>query len=126
MKKLGELLLPDSLQWIDRYAVSPVAQTVVQTLAGTPVAFHRQGGGTPITLTASKETTWLSHTTTEALLEMAAQAGAIYPLVWEEVTLNVGFRHHQPPALDLTPVWPHHTQFVGTIRLTGIVSNPVS
>jgi hypothetical protein len=120
MKKLGTLTLPDSLQWIDRYGVSPITQTVVHTLAGTPVVFSRKESGLPVTLAATGDTTWLDHSSTELLAEMAAEINAIYSLTWEELTFDVGFRHHEPPALSLTPLWPHHDQFIGTIRLTRI------
>lgn len=123
MKKLGTIILPDSMQWVDRYAVSPVAQTVVHTLAGTPVACSRKEYGIPITLAAAGDTTWLDRETTELLAEMAAGVGAIYSLLWEEESYVVLFRHHEPPALSLTPLWPHHDQFIGTIKLTAMVAS---
>ncbi len=120
MKKLGTLVLPDSLQWIDRYTASPVVRTVVHTLAGTPVAFSRKVGGVPVTLAATGDSTWLDQAATDLLAGMAAEADAVYTLVWEEASFVVVFRHDEPPALSMTPVWPHHDQFVGTIRLSRI------
>jgi hypothetical protein len=120
MKKLGTLILPDSLQWIDRYSISPVARTVVHTLAGTPVAFSRKAVDLPVTLAATGDTTWLDQSSTDQLAEMATEVDAVYQLIWQEVTFNVGFRHQEPPALSLIPLWPHHDQFIGTIRLTRI------
>lgn len=118
MKQLGDLLLPDSLQWIDRYAYVPVTQTVVQTLAGTPVVFgYAQVSGWPLTLVAEVDVTWLDLATVEALVAMASQTGVLFPLVWENITYTVLFRHHEPPALNIKPLWPHHNQFIGTIKL---------
>ncbi|MBF0358950.1 MAG: hypothetical protein HQL70_10110 [Magnetococcales bacterium] len=120
MKKLGNLILPDSLQWTDQYSLSPVTQTVAHTLAGTPVVFSRKGSGLPITLAATGDTTWLDLTTTKLLAEMSEQVGVIYSLIWNDLNFNVIFRHHEPPAISLTPLWPHHDHFTGTIRLTQI------
>ncbi|MEO5341069.1 MAG: hypothetical protein H7837_11240 [Magnetococcus sp. MYC-9] len=117
MKQLGDLLLPDSLQWIDRYT-QPVTQTVVQTLAGTPVVFGSpQHSGWPLTLVAEAETTWLELTTVATLLAMAGQVGARFPLRWDDFACSVLFRHHDPPAVHFKPLWPHHNQFTGTIKL---------
>ena len=118
MKQIGDLILPDSLQWIDRYAFSPVVQTVVQTLAGTTVVSGRAWeAGWPLTLVAEEEVTWLDVTTVEELTSMANQVGASFPMVWETFSGTVLFRHQEPPALDLKPLWPHHNQFIGTIKL---------
>ncbi len=117
MKQLGDLLLPESLQWIDRYH-PPVTQTVVQTLAGTPVVFGLPRlAGWPLTLVAEADTTWLELATVEALAAMASQAGIRFPLLWDDYTGTVLFRHQEPPALLLKPLWPHHHQFTGTIKL---------
>lgn len=120
MKMLGSLLLPETLQWIDQYARSPVARTVVHTLSGTPVAHGRKVWDQPITLAATGDTTWLDLSTTEALAQMAAEVDGTYPLIWQALTMTVAFRHQEPPALDLTPVWPHQHRFVGTIRLVRV------
>ena len=118
MKKIGTLILPDSLQWIDRYAFSPVNQTVVQTLAGTPVVFGSpQVAGWPLTLVAEEEVTWLDAVTVAELTAMANQSGASFSLTWQTFSCTVLFRHQEPPALDLKPLWPHHNQFIGTIKL---------
>ncbi|MBF0380686.1 MAG: hypothetical protein HQL69_06695 [Magnetococcales bacterium] len=120
MKKLGNLTLPDSIQWIDRYKISPINQTVFHTLAGNPVVFSSKVTGISMTLAAEGDTTWLDQDSVDQLKDMAAQQGAIYPLIWEEFSCNVIFRHHEPPAISLTPLWPNHNQFTGTIRLTCI------
>jgi hypothetical protein len=40
-----------------------------------------------------------------------------YQLEWEESSLLVMFRHHDPPPISVVPIWPHHELFTGTIRL---------
>ncbi|MBF0370984.1 MAG: hypothetical protein HQL52_16165 [Magnetococcales bacterium] len=118
MKQLDDIILPDSLQWIDRHQASSTAQSLDYTLAGNPVLFA-QGleKGRPITLEAAEEVTWLDQETVDALLDLANQAGATFSLNWEGEWLTVMFRHNEPPAVSLHPIWPHHTQFIGTIKL---------
>ncbi|MEO5352698.1 MAG: substrate-binding domain-containing protein [Magnetococcus sp. XQGC-1] len=118
MKKLGDLILPESLSWPDRYTHSWVTQTVVQTLAGTPVVFAApRPNGWPLTLAAEEDVTWLDQVTVEELVAMAKQTGACFTLAWEEFSCTVLFRHQEPPVLNLKPLWPNHNQFIGTIRL---------
>ncbi|MBF0182791.1 MAG: hypothetical protein HQM06_00175 [Magnetococcales bacterium] len=118
MKQLGELLLPESLQWVDRYAYAPVQQTMTHTLAGVTVCFHTAlTTGQPVTLLAEENLTWLDEATVASLMAMAAQAGATFPLHWEGILLRVLFRHHDAPALNLRPLWPHHDHYIGTIKL---------
>lgn len=121
MKQLGTITLPDTLEWVDRYGASPVTQTVLRTLSGTPVV---RGiylpGGHPITLFADPNNAWLDQTTVTDLAALAEQAGATFPLVWETVTRMVLFRHQEPPVLDLKPLWPNQLQYTGTIKLMWI------
>ncbi len=121
MKRLGELALPDSMEWIDRYGVSRVTQTVGRTLGGTPVIWSRPlEGGEPITLAATRDTTWLERTAVETLTAMAAESGTTHTLTWDTFTCTVLFRHRDAPAVDMVPTWPHHDHFIGTIKLMRI------
>jgi hypothetical protein len=118
MKQLGALMLPDSLQWVDRFTWAPVQQSAAHTLAGRLVySVAPVTAGQPITLLADENSTWLELNTVQDLLTMAAQAGATFPLQWEEAVYLVLFRHHDPPALNLRPLWPHHDHYIGTIKL---------
>jgi hypothetical protein len=118
MKKLGDMLLPDGLQWTDRHDWSPVAQEVARTISGAQVVFCAAiTGGRPVTLAAEEGVAWLSLAVVEELSSMAAQPGAAYLLEWEESSLLVMFRHHDPPPISVVPIWPHHELFTGTIRL---------
>jgi hypothetical protein len=118
MKQLGDLVLPDSLQWTDQWQWSPVGQETARTLGGTSVSWSQSlTGGQPITLEATDDCTWLTLDDAAALLAMAAQAGAVFPLIWEDQTFDVQFRHHDPPAVALHPIEPHAPKLVGTIKL---------
>ena len=118
MKKLGDLILPDSLQWIDHDSWSPVIQQTATTLGGAMVVFSQvRIDGQPVTLEANDGITWLDQETVDALKTMAAQAGATFTLIWESESFTVLFRHHDPPAVSFKPLWPNHDLFTGTIKL---------
>ncbi|MBF0283144.1 MAG: hypothetical protein HQL51_01645 [Magnetococcales bacterium] len=118
MKSLGGVLLPEGLEWKDRRAWSPVVQEVTRTLSGKQVIFcGALVGGRPITLEAEDGVAWISALTVEALEALAAVPGAVYVLGWEGESFNVMFRHHEPPAVDFSPIWPHHDLHVGTLKL---------
>ena len=118
MKKLGDLILPDSIQWIDRFDWSPVAMETARTLGGTPVVWSQPlSGGQPITLEATEDVTWLDQATVDSICAMAAQSGASFILIWEAETHTVMFRHDDPPAVSFQPLWPHYFLFSGTLKL---------
>lgn len=118
MKRLGDVTLPDGMTWSDRHDASPVEQTVVRTLGGTPVIRSLdRGAGRTVTLEAAEEAAWLDLSTVEALADMASRAGASFTLLWEGWSGTVLFRHEEPPALSVKPLWPGHDRFTGRIRL---------
>lgn len=117
MKQLGNLILPDSLQWRDRYRGAPVRQNRLDTLGGQTILLAAPMDGIPITLVADPEVTWLDLATVAAIAAMASQVGASFPLIWDTLHWTVAFRHHDPPAMDLAPIWPNHPRFAGTIKL---------
>lgn len=118
MKQLGDLILPDSIQWIDRWEWSPVVQETARTLGGTAVFWSQPlSGGRPITLEAEEPVAWLTTQQVEAVVAMAAQAGAIFTLDWDGDVIPVLFRHQDPPAIQFKAIWPNYHLFTGTIRL---------
>ncbi|MBF0154588.1 MAG: hypothetical protein HQL64_12670 [Magnetococcales bacterium] len=118
MKRLGDLILPASLQWTDRWDWSPVAQEAGRTLGGAMVTWSQPlSGGRPVTLEAEEEVTWLSRAQVDAVIAMAMQAGAVFALEWDGETCNVMFRHHEPPATSFKSIRPHSHQFTGSIKL---------
>ena len=118
MKSLGGLVLPDSLQWTDRWDWTPAAQEVGRTLGGSLVVWSQTlEGGQPITLEAQDDVTWLSLTQVEALSTLAAQAGATFTLIWDSEAFTVMFRNHDLPAISFRPIWPNYHLFTGTIKL---------
>ncbi|MBF0213054.1 MAG: hypothetical protein HQM00_05740 [Magnetococcales bacterium] len=122
MKQLGTLVLPDSIQWIDRDEWSPVQQAALQTLSGRTVLFPRPTlKGRPITLVAVDGVTWLTDIEVAALLTMASQPGGTFSLIWEsDPVRTVAFRHHTPPAASFQTIYPFSPQHVGEIKLTEI------
>jgi len=118
MKKLGDLVLPDAVEWTDKHAYSPVAQSAARTLGGGNVIYTQAlTAGRPVTLEAREGVLWLSQAEVDAVMAMADQAGAQFALVWEAEQYTVMFRHHEPPAVGFTPIWPHHDKYFGTIKL---------
>ena len=118
MKQLGDLILPDALQWTDRDSFSPVIQAMATTLGGGTAVFSQTRiDGRPVTLEAEDGITWLDQETVDAIQTMAAQPGASFTLTWEDEAFTVMFRHHDPPAVSLNPLWPNHDLFIGTITL---------
>ncbi|MEO5346690.1 MAG: hypothetical protein H7834_09980 [Magnetococcus sp. YQC-9] len=122
MKRLGALILPESIQWTDRYGWSQVRQSLAQTLSGRVVLHaRRQMNGRPITLLAADGVTWLTQTEVETILVMAGQPGASFELLWQTDPIRVVmFRHHDPPAVTFLPIFPHTPPYTGEIRLVEI------
>lgn len=118
MKSLGGVILPDQLVWEGQYDWAPVSQEVVRTLSGTHVIFTSPLlGGRPITLVATESIAWFSQSQVDDLQRLAGQPGAIHTLVWEDTSLSVVFRHHEPPALVAVPIYPAATLYTGTVKL---------
>ena len=115
---LGFLTLPDQIIWADRYAFSPVAGQVARTIAGGLAMFTQaMTAGRPITLEARDGVAWLDQAQVDALMAMAAQAGATFVLTYDGETHNVRFAHHAPPAVEFAPIWPFTAYYTGTIKL---------
>ncbi|MBF0214896.1 MAG: hypothetical protein HQM00_15270, partial [Magnetococcales bacterium] len=94
MKRLGDFLLPDSIQWTNRYAWAPVAQETARTLGGSNVLWHSPLiGGRPIDLEAADDVTWLTRFQVEAIFAMAMQPGGVFDLVLDDESFQVMFRH---------------------------------
>ncbi|MBF0164832.1 MAG: hypothetical protein HQM01_10095 [Magnetococcales bacterium] len=117
-KILGDLTLPGSMQWSDQDQWSSVSIGVVRTLDGNMVISSRRlQGGRPVTLVAQRGVTWLTRSHVDALLDMASQSGAIFPLAWGDSVMRVMFRHHEPPAVACAPLWPNSPHYTGEIKL---------
>ncbi|MBF0273589.1 MAG: hypothetical protein HQL98_16215 [Magnetococcales bacterium] len=118
MKRLGDLFLPDSIQWKNQYEWAPVAQEMARTLGGQNVVWGSAlVGGRPIDLEAADDVTWLTHAQVEAIQAMATQAGGVFDLVLDDATFHVMFRHQDPPAISFMPIWPHARLFHGVVKL---------
>ncbi len=118
MKQLDSILLPDSLQWKNRYDWSPVAQETARTLGGGHIVWNTPlVGGRPIDLAAEDDVTWLTLAQVVAIYALASQPGGVFDLVWEDEVLQVMFRHQEQPAISFTPIRPHCSFFNGSIKL---------
>ena len=118
MKSLGDIILPDSLQWTNRYEWAPVAVEIARTLGGSQVVWSSPlVGGRPIDLEAEGDVTWLDSNQVKAIYAMAVQPGGVFTLAWEGVNFQVMFRHQDPPATSFKPLWPNSTLFNGSIKL---------
>lgn len=118
MKRLGDLFLPDSMEWKNQYEWVPVAQETTRTLGGSNVVWNSMlVGGRAIDLEAEGDHSWLTIEQVEAIYTMAMQPGGVFDLVLDDDVFQVMFRHQDPPAFSATPIFPHHPLFNGTLKL---------
>lgn len=129
--RLGGLELNPSLNWTDRFQSYQVAQTVSRTVGGKAVVFATPlQAGRKVTLESTQEQGWLTLDMVTDLAVMASTVGSSFLLeVGDDAgtleTLNVIFRHNEPPALELSPMInrpKHETEdmFYGKIKLLTI------
>lgn len=97
---LGGIALPDDIVWLDELAWSPVVQATSRTLSGAIVIEEATlQEGRPITLGGG---VWVPRSDVEALLSLAATAGATHSLDLRGTAFDVVFR--RPNAITATPV----------------------
>ena len=121
---LNGVVLNPNMVWVDRYHSQMVEQSFRRTLGGSPVVYSASVPlGTNITLEATEDYGWLEKLSqVDPLVAIADVAGGIYPFIFNGVSYSVMFRHHEAPALELTPLVPrvaHATgdYFIGQIKL---------
>lgn len=115
-KQLDSILLPDSLEWPNKYDWSGISRSQRRTLGGGLVVIDQPlQRGQPIELLARDQVTWIDLATVQALQVLASAAGASYALIWDAITLTVMI-----DAIELRPIWPHHDQHTGRIKLTTV------
>ncbi|MBF0143050.1 MAG: hypothetical protein HQL59_06280 [Magnetococcales bacterium] len=118
MKQLGDLVLPDSLQWKNQYEWSPTVQETARTLGGNLVVWNSGLiGGRPIDLEAEGDSSWLTLEQVRAIHAMAMQPGGVFDLILDNESFQVMFRHQDQPATSFTPIYPHGRFFNGLIKL---------
>lgn len=129
--RLGGVVLNPSMNWSDRFQSYQVAQSVNRTVGGRAIVFATPlKGGRKITFESTQDSGWLSKTTIDTLMGMAASVGASFLLeVGDDTTYvetyNVIFRHNEPPALEINPHIPRPSHepsdtFFGKIKLLTI------
>lgn len=120
---LNGVVLNEGMVWEERYDPQSVKQQAVPTIGGGRVLFTSPShGGMNITLSGGQDQGWLTKDVVDALFALSEAQGAIYPLNLHGVVHNVVFRHHEPPALKMSPLIPRGAPvegdyFVGTIKL---------
>lgn len=110
--------LPGGLDWTDRYAWSPVVQSLTRSLTGAAIVqVAALQAGRPITLEGHAGRAWMPRSTCDALRTWADVAGKQLTLVLHGNAYPVLFRHHDAPAFAARPVqdranppadWPHY------------------
>ena len=115
-KQLDSIILPDSMEWPGQLDWTGIARSSRRTLGGGLVVTEQPLlRGQPIELIARDQVTWLDLATVTALHALASAIGASYPLIWESSSYTVII-----DSLQFRPIWPHHDQHTGRIRLTTI------
>jgi len=98
---LGGVELNPNMVWRDRAITQGVAQRVIRTLAGGLVVFTQQlTAGAEVTLSATNDQGWLTKVQVDQVRALAEIPGAQYTLSIGAESLNVMFRHSDPPAFD--------------------------
>lgn len=123
MVKIGSVELNGSLGWSDRFSGVGVAQVQKRTLGGRMVSFSGAlVGGREITLVASQESGWLTHTMVLQLTAMSFVPGVVYDFIFGDESHRVIFNHSNSPAVTMSPLSPKQNPaagdyFIGTIKL---------
>jgi hypothetical protein len=120
---LGGVSITTGMTWSDKIKYAPVAQNVRRTVGGTPIIdYGLLSKGRPVTLTSLEDQGWLTLAQVESLQALADVPGAVYTLTIAGETHFVMFRHHDQPALEMSPLIPRSTPvagdwYAGTIKL---------
>lgn len=114
---ISTIELPGSLDWTDRNAWAPVAQTVTRGLTGgLIVQTATLVAGRPITLAGNERRAWVPRSVADAVQAWAEIGGKQMILALYGATYPVIFRHHDAPAFSARPLldranppadWPH-------------------
>ena len=105
MLTLDGLPLPTGLLWLDECAVATVSQSVRRTLDGGLVVFYTGlRAGMPITLQSEADAGWLTRAQVDAVAVRASSPGGVFVLQIRDLSYQVMFRHHDPPAFEAKPL----------------------
>lgn len=124
---LGSVSLPPDLQWTDELAWVALGATSTVSLTGAElIQTGTLQAGRPVTLQGGDNFAWINYATVQALLALAAVAGATYTLTLPDGrTLPVRFVVEGTPVEAAPVAWratPDTTvrdalQYIPTIRL---------
>lgn len=120
------LELPSDLQWTDRDSWSPVEQVVETSITGAAlIDIAARTAGRPFTLSGNESQAWMPFSTVDRLRSWAAVAGRQMTLMLDGASYPVIFRHHDKPAIDVSPVVDYSSTdnadfFFGTLKFMGL------
>lgn len=106
---LDSVTLNPDMVWEEKFSSQSVAQSRLRTLGGGLILFAGAlNKGEQITL-SSREFNgvligMLKKSVVDDVLDLAAVPGAQYVLTYNGVSVNVVFRHDDPPAVLMTPL----------------------
>lgn len=117
---LGGVLLPEGFLWTDRLQYSPIVQVINRTLSGNLViSAATVSAGRPITLVGEgNDMMWMSLAIVQSIMSLAAN-NAVQTLIFNGERFQVKFRHHEPPAVEFSPIYlsPTCPYYEGIIKL---------
>lgn len=106
LSRLGVAVdLPDDLFWLDEHTWSPVMQTVATSVTGAVIIdTAAKLAEKPITLVGDEAHAWIPFSAVQQLKAWALIPGCEMTLNIRGTAYTVIFRHHDAPAIDLTPI----------------------
>lgn len=121
MIQLDGFDLPPGMVWQDRYAWSPVVQSVRRTIGGSVIINTAVSTSRPMTLIALADQGWLLKPQVDYLQTLAAVEGGVYSLTVGSETFSVMFRHQEAPAVEVSPLIPRGVPleddyFIGVLK----------
>jgi len=103
---LTSVNLPGGLDWPDRLAWSPVAQSVSRGLTGALIVqTATMTAGRPITLQGHEQRALVPRSVCDALQAWAEQPGLPLTVTLAGTAYPVYMRHHEPPAFTARPLF---------------------
>jgi hypothetical protein len=104
--QLASVILPDEMVWVDKYQWSKIKSSAKRTLEGKlhmRESLLPSDAGRPITL--ESDFAWASQSVVDSLQTLSQLLGNIMTLTFNDnSTIQVKFRHWEPPVLSATMV----------------------
>jgi hypothetical protein len=96
---LDEVIIPNSVVWIDEFSYSPIQQTKSYTLSGALVLESGvKQAGRPITLEGRVDSGWVNRSIVDALYNKLADNAMMTLTLADNRAFNVRFDHEAKPV----------------------------